>query len=70
MTIDNAVGIDVSMSESTFVGPTRPEEVVLRSRIVPHTTEELRRIAAEILALPGATVAFCECTGAYHEPVV
>jgi transposase len=70
MTIDNAVGIDVSMHESTFVGLRRPEEVVLCSRLVPHTTEALKSIAAEILALPGATVAFCECTGVYHEPVV
>ena len=70
MTIDNAIGIDVSMHESTFVGLARPEEVVLRSRLVPHTADALRQIAAEILALPGATAAFCECTGVYHEPVV
>ncbi len=70
MTIDNAVGIDVSMHESTFVGLRRPDEVVLRSRLVPHTADELREIAGEILALPGSTVAFCECTGVYHEPVV
>ncbi len=70
MTIDNAIGIDVSMHESTFVGLARPEEVVLRSRLVPHTAEALNQVAAEILALPGSTVAFCECTGVYHESVV
>ena len=70
MIIDNAVGIDVSMHESTFVGLRRAGEVVLPSRIVPHTAEELRAIAIEILSLPGTTVAFCECTGVYHEPVV
>ena len=70
MTIDNAIGIDVSMHESTFVGLRRPEEVVLRLRLVPHTAEALSQVAAEILALPGSTVAFCECTGVYHEPVV
>lgn len=70
MTIDNAIGIDISMHESTFVGLSRPEEVVLASRLVPHTADALRQISAEILMLPGSTVAFCECTGVYHEPVV
>jgi transposase len=70
MTIDTAIGIDVSMHESTFVGLRRPDEIILRSRLVPHTAEAFRKIAAEILALPGVTVAFCECTGVYHEPVV
>ncbi len=70
MTIDNAVGIDVSMLMRTFVGLRRPAEIVLRSRLVPHTADALREIAGEILALPGSTVAFCECTGVYHEPVV
>jgi len=70
MAVDNAVGIDVSMHESTFVGLRRPEEIVLTLRKVPHTAEELEKIAAEILALPGSTVAFCECTSVYHEPVV
>ena len=70
MTIDNAIGIDVSMHESTFVGLRRPEEVVLLSRIVPHTAEGFGKIAAEIMSLPGSTAAFCECTGVYHEPVV
>jgi transposase len=69
MTFDNAVGIDVSMHESTFVGLARPEEEVLCSRIVRHTAAELKKVAAEILELPGSTVAFCECTGVYHEPV-
>ena len=55
MTIDNAIGINVSMHESTFVGLRRPEEVVLRSRLVPHIADALRQIAAEILALSGAT---------------
>jgi len=70
MTIDNAIGIDVSMRESTFVGLARPEEVILTSRTVPHTAQTLGKVAAEILALPGRTVAFCECTSVYHEPVV
>jgi transposase len=70
MIIDNAVGIDVSMHESTFVGLTRPEEIVMRSRLVPHTADALKKVAAEILSLPGSTVVFCECTGVYHEPVV
>ena len=70
MNIANAIGIDVSMHESTFVGLKRPEEVVLQSRLVPHTAGALKQVAAEILALPGSTVAFCECTGVYHEPVV
>ncbi len=70
MTVDNAIGIDVSMHESTFVGLSRPDIVVLSSRIVPHTAEALSEISAEILALSGSTVAFCECTGVYHEPLV
>jgi transposase len=70
MTIDNAVGIDVSMRESTVVGLRRPDEVVLPSRKVPHTAKALRELAAEILSLPGESAAFCECTGVYHEPVV
>ena len=70
MTIDNAIGIDVSMHESTFVGLRRPGEEILPSRLVPHTADALKQIADEILALPGSTVAFCECTGVYHEPVV
>lgn len=57
MSIDNAIGIDVSMHESTFVGLARPEEVVLRSRLVPHTANALRQVAVEILALPGSTAA-------------
>ncbi len=51
MTIDNAIGIDVSMHESTFVGLARPEEVVLRSRLVVHTAGALSQVAAEILAV-------------------
>jgi transposase len=70
MTIDNAVGIDVSMHESTFVGVSCHGEVVLSLRKVPHTAEALREVAVEILSLSGLTVAFCECTGVYHEPVV
>ena len=70
MTIDNAIGIDVSMRESTMVGLCRPEEIVFSLRTVSHTAQALRKIAAEILALPGYTVAFCECTSVYHEPVV
>jgi len=70
MTIDNAIGIDVSMRESTFVGLNRPEEIVLTLRTASHTAKELGEIAAEILALPGSTVAYCECTSVYHEPVV
>ena len=70
MTIDNAIGIDVSMHESTFVGLRRSGEEVLTLRLVPHTVDALKQIAAEILALRGSSVAFCECTGVYHEPVV
>jgi transposase len=70
MTVDNAIGIDVSMHESTFVGLSRPEEVVLPLRTVPHAAEEFGKIAALILSLPGSTVAYCECTSVYHEPVV
>lgn len=70
MTFENSIGIDVSMHESTFVGLNRSNENVLSSRLIPHTAEALREIAAKILALPGSTVAFCECTGVYHEPVV
>jgi len=70
MTIDTAIGIDVSMRESTIVGLRRPEEVVLPLRTVPHTAQALGKIAAEILALPGFTVAYCECTSVYHESVV
>ena len=65
MTIDNAVGIDVSLGHSTFVGLARPEKQILRSRDVPHTVEAFKQISKEILDLLGATVAFCECTGVY-----
>lgn len=70
MFFDNAIGIDVSMHKSTVVGLRRPDEEVLSSRDVEHTVEGFAELAAEILALPGSTVAFCECTGVYYEPVV
>lgn len=65
----NSVGIDVSKGKS-MVAVIRPfGEVVMTPFEGSHTTDELRRLADVLKALPGQTRVVMEYTGMYFEPV-
>jgi len=65
----NAVGIDVSKGTSV-VAILRPfGEIVRMPFSVPHTVDELDKLARLILSLDGETRVVMENTSHYHEPI-
>lgn len=65
----NAVGIDVSKGKST-VAILQPQGIVVASpHDVPHTSSDLKLLAATLKKLHGETRVVMEATGNYYEPI-
>lgn len=65
----NSVGIDVSKNKST-VAIMRPfGEIVTSPYEVNHNTEDFKKLASDILKLPGETKVIMEYTGKYHKSI-
>ena len=65
----NSVGIDVSKNKSTVAIMHPFGEVVTSPYEINHNTEDFKKLASDILKLPGETKVIMEYTGKYHQSI-